>query len=219
MPIVIPNATPAPKPLTEIYNHVKAIAEACPEIIITQQAQHTIVDFCERSLCLKKEEVVNLYSGVSEYTVDAGVGFQVVKVVDLYVNEKKIDPTSVEDLDQNITDWRTKTGTAIGYIHNSHEDIRIIYIPDQTIVDGLRFRFAYRPDYSATEFPDMIFERWFEGILAGVKSRILAITNKPWSDPAGADFYRGVFENAIGAASAMGAKQFGVAKLRVTPCP
>jgi hypothetical protein len=199
--------------------YIRTVAEGCPDLIIEQQIQHTIADFCERSLCLKTEKTIDLVANTASYNVAPAVGTEVVKILNLYVDGKPIDTTSVDEMDESVPDWRTRTGTVIGYLQDSHEDVLLVYIPTSDITGGIRFRYAYRPSILTTDFPDMLYERWFEGILAGAKARVFSITGKPWSDPAQASYLFGMYENAVGAAAAMGAKQFGRAPLRVRACP
>ncbi len=199
--------------------YVSTAVEGAPDVLIEQQLRHTIADFCERSLVLKTEKTANLVAGTSTYTITPDAGTQVVKIIGVYVKNQLVLPTSIEDLDASVTDWRNASGQVIGYILNSHEEIQLVKNPDSSMTDGIRYRYAYRPDLAADDFHDMLYERWFEGLLAGVKGRLFALSGKPWSDPNQAGYYNSAFESAIGAAAAMGAKQFGSAALRVRACP
>lgn len=205
--------------ISVFLSYIATSIEGVPDPLIEQQTRHTLADFCERSLVLKTEKTANLVSGTATYNITPDTDTQVVKVLSVYVDGEPISQTSVEELDESVADWRTATGVIDGYLLTSHEDVQFVRIPDSSITAGIRYRYAYRPDIAAVTFNDMLYERWFEGIMAGIKARLFMISGKPWSDPAQAGYYRGIYEDAIGAAAAMGAKQFGSIALRVRACP
>lgn len=60
---------------------------------------------------------------------------------------------------------------------------------------------SYVPSADAVGIPDVAWDEWRKAIAAGAAARLVAMPNKPWSNPDSVGYLRGLFDTAVREAS------------------
>jgi hypothetical protein len=101
-------------------------------------------------------------------------------------------------LNENISDWITKTGTiADWFTMQTPTRIHLVPYPIEEQIDALLVKLILKPSEDSTSLDDTIFDGWFEAITAGAKYLLTIMLNKEWTDKESAMIYRAVFESEV----------------------
>ncbi len=94
--------------------------------------------------------------------------------------------------------WRDQTAdTPDSFTLPSAGTIRLIGKPTVNITAALVARVALKPTHASTNAADFLFNDWHEGIAHGAKARLMAVADKPWTNPQAALFHERMYKSAI----------------------
>ena len=102
---------------------------------------------------------------------------------------------------------------------------KVFHFPGQTSVRvapldracRLFLRLAFKPSPAATTFDDVLLHDWVKGIAAGVKSELMFIPERPWSNARMAEYYAVQFRREISEAKARVSKDYSMKSKSVRP--
>jgi hypothetical protein len=160
----------------------------CPSIMVRKHIVDTIINFCERTLVLKKVPSTFCFEeDVHTYTLK----FDSDRYVVLAADDIKVgdgDPlirTTETELDGESLNWRSADSPEPRrfFLTNDINQIRIIPVPNVDIDDDTTMYCVVRPRRNQTEFDEFIFEKWMPAIKAGALSEILLIKAGSWYAP------------------------------------
>lgn len=144
-------------------------------------------EFCEQSLVwYALSDPVSFEDGVSDYSIDLPTGARLVTIKEIVSDNGKIKGIPFEDLSREVSDWQGASGYPTHFVMSdlSPPTVRFYPTPNAAMV-GRTFtaRLVYAPSNSSTSLPDMLDSKYRYEIADGVKSILMGIANKPWSNP------------------------------------
>lgn len=164
----------------------------CPEPVLLQALRNAVGEFCTETLIwneLTDEETVSSWP----YDVSVGGDSRLVRIVEVFVDDEPVDPLPA-DQGGSLT-WQTDQGQVEYYTTEGKDQLWLIKQPVSDV--SLRLRLAYKPSPTATSVPSSLLDDWSEEISAGALARVMAIPNRPWSNPQLALFYGNVFDSGV----------------------
>lgn len=170
----------------------------CPTIMIEQAILNATIEFCRESLWWRVDhDPITAMPSVSEYDLSAPSGSAIIRPVSATFEGDDLPPKDTNWLDANVTDWQTDEGNIYYFNVPSHGTVRLVRIPEKLYLNALRVRMALMPSRTATTIDDTIYNHHYETIGHGAKARLMAVPDKPWSNPGEAAYYAGLFEQAV----------------------
>lgn len=178
--------------LTELYAYVEAELPRCPKPLILQNIFTVINDFCERTQAWQDDlDPITVIEDVDTYDLDGEPA-----------NSDIIRPTKVLLNDVELT-------PGLDYTMPSRTQLKLAYTPETDTDDALEVRVCLRLEAGATDICNALWDDWYRAWAAGVKARLMAMPNKPWTDARAAVKYEREYLEMIGDAI-MDAQQGGM---------
>ena len=167
----------------------------CPNPLIKQETVDVLRDFCTRTrLWYERLADIAIVAGTESYSLTSANG-DIASARRVEVNGVAIDPTDELTLDREHTQWRTQQGEVWAYYIGQDRILRLVYIPAST--GTLSVWVNLMPALGATEVQDFLFNDYRDVITLGVRARLLAYPNRPWSNPPAAEVYRQQYEEKV----------------------
>lgn len=210
------------KAYSTLFDDVLPELPGADPAIVLHQIKRTVNDFYERSLFSRERIVANLVAGVATYVVGSSTptDFDVGKVLDVRLNTgssagpQKMQPRTPQQLDIEMPNWDTQTGVPRYYTQSAIDTIVLVLIPNTSYVGGLIITISKLPTYAGIGYDDAVAEKFNEALGAGVKSRMMRMPKKPWSNPQLASQYGAFFDAEVGAAAIIAGRSYGRGRLR-----
>lgn len=191
----------------------------CSEPLAEQAVREAVIEFCQLSnLWRYRCDPVTVKAGQADYDLDdLPRDTTLARLMSVFIDDDKLEPTSEDWLDENLRGWRTGTGRAQFYMQIDPSYMTLVPTPDATSIKGMHITVAVQPSRESTEFPRWINDQYQEALLMGVKARLLKQQGQPWYNPQLSEFYRGRFVLAAGTAADVSARSLVRTRLRTTP--
>lgn len=202
---------------SDLLDEVLPYLAADPSNPVTEHAiKRAVIDFCRASWVWKfLPDPQSVVAGEAFYDLEPDTGTEVVAVMDVTCNGVPLDNKSLDWLNSELPDWRTRAATPKYFTQVDTEQIILAALPDANITNGLTMTLALTPAQSATGFPGWIWSRYVEDISAGALSRLMLMPGKPWTDLANGTDRQQKFQNAIANARASAVRALSRADVRV----
>lgn len=151
---------------------VLSIPMAEPELL-RYETRAAAIEFCNLSEAWRMELLpFNLQVGIDTYYLDPPVSkTEISKIVDVSFKTQEID-----------------------YVLTSANVFKLAKKPDDA-TNQVTMLAAIRPSRDAEVMDGEVAKRYFDGILDGIKARLYAMPQKPWSDGPASVFYRSKMEH------------------------
>ena len=178
--------------ITSFIPYIRPEVPGCPDLMIEQKLMSTLIDFCAKTDIWQEDiDSSTLIPAVKEIEIDVPDGTTLNKILRLrYKDTKEIVATSVDWLDRNEPNWRTKTsGVGDYFIHTGKATIQLVGHASEVETLALRGRMSLKPKRTATTVYDMLYEDYCEAIAAGTKASLMAMSAKEWTNPEMAQVY------------------------------
>lgn len=191
-------------------------AQGAPHLAVSSEIVRAAVKFCELTgAWVETMTPITVVSGTHTYTIPAPSQGQVVHIRSLHYDDFPLLHRAPEELDMERLSWRTDEGKPRWYTQFASTKIRLIPIPDENLTDGLTGEITCKPEMTATQIPDFLFNQYGFGVAAGALASLLSMPNRAWTNPNLAVFYLRQFDSALAAAKIDAAKAFGKAERQV----
>lgn len=170
--------------LPEILQYVNG----APSIMVRTHVRNTIIEFCERTMCLKKQPS-SFYLDEEEHSYTLkfdGDRYRAVAIMECQEGEgdngRPITETTEHWLDATIRNWRNQTGSTARrfFLSDSTNEIRFHPTPTADGDDEIFITANVTIKRDQTEVDEFIWERWEETIQAGALSSLLMIPGATW---------------------------------------
>lgn len=201
---------------------------SCPDIAVEREVRNAAIEFCRRSFAWRQQiDPIPVVAGTGEYSLDSPIqGARIVKIYDVVLTTPQTDPAfapdvrqlfpkTVQALDAANPGWRypqtqlTSNLNVIStnwYTQDSPASILLAGVP---ALDGsLAILASLVPTMTATRMDAWVAEQYYEAICHGAKARLMAVPQKPWSNPPLAGYHAGEFDKAISGANVEAATSF-----------
>lgn len=199
---------------TGLYPHVHAELPGCPQPLYVQHLLRSARALCEKSRVWREDlDPYDITDDEKEYTL--------APTVDGTTYNARIE--CLIEVRQNTEDGVTNgdKGTLINWRDYSFNPNTLVLTfdtaPSDDITDGLEVKAVLVPHLGASDITEWILNNYAEVILAGCKYKLLAMTNKTWSNTTLAAEYRTEWRNGIAKAKADIAREYKDGSSGVSP--
>lgn len=195
---------------------------SCPDAVIKQQMVLALQEFCRETRCWQQTlDPIQLVSGQREYDATPDNNAARVHVLDR-VDCVGLGELHLMDADQQRPiDWSTaqsSTPTRV-YASADGQSFSIYPQPFGHNLPQLLVQVRLVPKLNVQEMPDEVLDKHIEAIASGTKARLMAMINRPWSNPATAGMHRTLFVSAMTDARASSGKTHVARPSFVRPPP
>lgn len=203
-------------PFETFLDDVMPELPGCPTDLALRHIRRTLNDFGfqTRYLTVWLDPISTTAGGAAYGIVPTDTDLQLVRPEEVRYNGDELDPVSVDELNTEEPAWRTETGEPRVYTREDDDQIKLVYIPTTSTTDALRVKVSVTPDFDATGFAKVFYDRFADGIAAGVKARLMSMPKKPWSDPATAEKYLRDYQVEVDTAKHLADKSLSGARRR-----
>ena len=190
---------------TDVNDFLPEILQYCngaPSIMVRKHIVDTVINFCERTLVLKKTPSAFCFEeDVHTYTLK----FDSDRYVALAADDVKIgdgDPlhrTTETELDGEASNWRSAEASEPRryFLTSDINKLRVVPQPNTDIDDDTTMNCVVRPRRNQTEFDEFIFEKWQQAIRAGALADILLVKSGSWYDPQQAQMWEVKYKRLV----------------------
>lgn len=181
-------------------------AYSAPGNFIRQSIIESAREFCRESRYWREDlAAVDTVVDQTDYALTLPSDSEIVDINDLYYSTKRrLLPKTQRQLDNINEQWRTQTGEPYYFQRVDNASVKLVYIPQEVIVDAIQANVILQPDLAATTIDDKILNDYDEAIIYGALYRILRVPGRAWSDLATANYYEGLFREKVKEASSRG---------------
>ncbi len=186
----------------------------CPDFTMETYANRVVREFCARTQIWT--------DWLEEWTVPDHDTYhppvfgkkQIVSVPFLWMDGRRLLGNS-QDFPgtQDGNDSPDRSNTSFAFF--PPDTIRLYFIPSQE--KHFFVRVVFQPTTDATEFPDSIFQLYEDGLVAGLKARLMMQAKQDWSNPELSQYYQRVFNSEVDRAKIHKNKQHTSGPLKVKP--
>lgn len=190
-------------PFETFLDDVMPELPGCTTAMALRYIRRTVNDFGMQTRYLSMWlPAMNVMANQAEYNIEPANGdFQLIRPEEVRFNGNELDPVTIDELNAEIPTWRTEVGEPRLYTREDTANIKLVYVPSTAVTTGLTVKVSYTPDFNASGFDSDFYNRFADGIAAGVKARLMAMPKKPWTDPQTAVAYDVTYQKEV-----MGAK-------------
>lgn len=128
--------------------------------------------------------LIDVVAGQATYSIlSPDADLQVIRPEEVRLNGEEISPFGVDELNAELPSWRTETGEPRLYTRENSDEIILVYVPTVSVAQGLMVKVSYAPDFAAVNgFERVLYDRFADGIAAGIKADLMLMPKKPWTD-------------------------------------
>lgn len=192
----------------------------CPNVLAVHELRRAAQDFCEKTMAWKVIETARAVTAGTETVAaaPADTGMELSEVERVSYDGKRLDPETLDSIEQNHgANWEAHTGTPFAYFQLTPGEIRLYPTPAEDAQTGIVFTLVVKPSDTATGLPDDLAIKYRNAIHTGAKARLMAMTGKPWSNPADAAVHAQEFDSMCGTGHTQAARSFGSARIASRP--
>jgi hypothetical protein len=169
-----------------------------------------VIDFCRRSKVWNVEDDATTATPLGRYyDIVTPSGTALVEIKSIVLDGEPLEPSN--DDSENALD----IGTPKTFKQPSPEIYSLWPTPDSAYSVIVTMTLA--PSRASTTFPSWIAEKYHDAIVAGAKSRLMAMPGQLWTNVQQAMFYRSICDTGVAEAQAEASKGFTRATVRTTP--
>lgn len=182
--------------LREFHRFILPEVIGCPEPTLDLALLQTAYDFCDKSGVWDEiQDPQTIQAGVADYDIDRPSEGIMLRVREVWVDDRAITFMPIREVNQ----MSLSSGSPVYY--NAAADrsqIRLYPTPSET-GQSLKVRAVYAPTMTATALPDVLFNRYIDGIASGTKARLMAMSGAgiTWSNPQMAGVYLTRFNEVL----------------------
>jgi len=192
--------------LEQFLPKVIPFAPGCPEPTALEHLIAAAQDFCETTRLWRFEDSFQLGDDPNVLCTPSDAIIHEIERCDY--NGKKLDPATIDFLDDRHPLWRSDTNEWTGqpewFTQIDPGTVRVVPRPLEpgTVKVWLRLK----PSEDAETLPDFIFKEHSTLISWGALAAILMLPNQTFSDPNRATFFQGKFDQGLGRKQTLGTK-------------
>lgn len=185
----------------------------CPVIVVNHELLRSAQEFFTRSRAwLVTDDPVTVVAEVEEIDLTpADTEQDLVRVEAVWFNGIPGSVKTVDEMDRDVTDWQTATGSPSIIVQLSPDVARLYPIPVDAVL--VKIRKSIRPSDTATGIPDALASAYRDDLAQGAKSRLMLHKDKPWTDETRAAVSAAKFSDSVSTANLDAARSFGKGRI------
>ncbi|MBU9386638.1 phage adaptor protein [Burkholderia multivorans] len=184
--------------LDEFLTKVLPFAPGCPEPTAFEHIRNAAIEFCEETRLWRFEDTFDLGDDPNVVCVPQGAVIHELERCDF--NGQKLDPRSLDWLDDHCPAWRSDTNMLTGspkwFTQICPDTVRVVPMPIER--GRLRVWLRLKPSEDADQLPDFIAAQHRTVIACGALAAILMLPGQTFSDPNRAAYFQAKFDQALG---------------------
>lgn len=207
---------------SSFYDHILPELNGVTPALVDFHLRQTAIEFCqETGIHTLEVAPIDVLAGTSSYVLTSTIaGTEPYQIKNAWFNSRPLDYASIDTLDQSSSYWQAITGTeAMAFTQRQPDTIILYPQPNTALTAGLRVEIILCPTQSATGLQDWVASRYMKQIAAGVKGRLMAMSDKPWTRPEFSSMYTAQFEAAKTRATIDANRSFTRGALSARPRP
>jgi hypothetical protein len=176
---------------------VQAIMRETPEApsaLLESEARQAVIEFCRRSRSWTDYEDILTQPGVAEYRLRPIDGGRVDQVIRARFSNDLGYHQELTKVNRRLFMGAADSGSPT--LFAERPDHIHIY-PYPVNAGSLSLHVVLVPMQTSTAFPDHLFERWREALVAGAAARLLSYSNKPWTNEGKGQLFQRQFDLAV----------------------
>lgn len=181
---------------TDMLPQLLTDAPGCPPMTAVNALRNASVDFCAATNAWNDLlAAFALVDGQRDYTIASPAGARALTVMAIHKDNGRLVPKTLEQIGRDYPGWQTMTSAmpdAFSVVTGGLS-VRLFPTPLNALSAQLSMRVSFAPTIAGTSLPDWVAEKYFECLLDGARSRLLAIPQKAWSDAQLAAYHGGRF--------------------------
>lgn len=168
------------KPLADFLPRLLPYLAGCPAPMAVQALLDSAVAFCEGSMAIRHRiDTFTQPAKLGLIDLDLPAQQSVARVLALWADGVKLSPTAVD----NAPAPSSQSGKpSTYYSQRSGSEFVLILQPTPSAACQVVVDVALRPLYSATQVENDLFELWLPAVVAGAMSRLMAISDQPFTN-------------------------------------
>lgn len=179
------------------YDYVMPELSGANPDIVDIYLRRAAIEFCEEtSVYTADHDPISIIKGIAEYDLEPPEQeTDIVSVKKAWVGDAAIGYVSQDTLNQRPTYWPGETAPRpVAFTQQTQTSIVVFPKPSESLRNGLKMKVVLRPSLTATQIADWVATKYIQEITDGAKAMLMAMPNKPWTQPDGAALYRTQFE-------------------------
>lgn len=169
----------------------------CPNAIVDQAIRNAAIDFCRYTLTWRYTlSPINVVADTAEYALTPPSDSLIESIHYATHDDTPLVKTTEAEMDSE-EGWRDNTTTSPDkYYISSRGTIKLVYTPEDSLINGLDIIVILKPTQTATTLADTLYDDHLEAISHGAKSRLFAKPGKPWTSADAAIYHDAMFMKA-----------------------
>ena len=200
------------------YDYVMPELPGVSTDIVDIYLRRAAIEFCEEtSVYVSDHDPISLIKGIAEYDLEAPESeTDIVSVKKAWVGDAAIEYVSQDTLNQRPVYWPSESAPRPTAFTQQTQTSLIAYPkPSESRRNGLKLKVVLRPSGASTGVVDWLGGKYIQEITDGAKAMLMAMPNKPWTQPDGAALYRAQFESGKTRATIEGQRSFTRTSMQV----
>jgi hypothetical protein len=175
--------------LDDFIPEILQYCNSAPSIMVRKHVLKVAIDFCSKSLVLKKDATAfNPEADTPTYTLAfSGGRYRAIAVDEVKIGDdsQPLRRTTEEEMDHEFANWRSRTSTRPTryFLTEDTNAIRLWPTPSANITDDCDVQATVTILRDQIEIDDFLYEKWEDVIQSGVISRMLLIGSASWYNP------------------------------------
>jgi hypothetical protein len=191
---------------SDFYPDVLLELPQIPLVLADHWLRNTAIEFCQRT----RAHVVDLnpidaVADQIDYAIVAPANLALVVVSAVVFDGEPLAPASPRALARKFGDWKTRRGTPQHYTSQALGTLLIVPGPAASAAGAIEIEAVVKPADDAATIDDDLFQRYRLDLAAGMKGKLMAMSERPWTNAKMAAVYLAQFEAAVNAATAAAA--------------
>ncbi|OWT55268.1 phage adaptor protein [Candidimonas nitroreducens] len=196
--------------LTRVLDEFPAVAQT----VALRALSDATKEFCTRSGAWQDSlDPIAIVAGQDTYDVSLDTGLQLVALVDVRVDGKKVYPVATELA--RLRDNTPGNGSPRGYVQWGPSTIELIRPPADAAQLTVKAALTLALGNTSVDVTDSVLDEYGEYIACGAKARLVRQSNQPWYAPDAVTGYAGPFYDAINNAKRRANTALGSAEVQV----
>ena len=179
------------------YDYVLPEVAGITNDLVDIYLRRSAIEFCEEtSVYSADHDPISLIAGIAEYDLEPPEPqTDIVSVKKAWVGDASISYVSQDTLNQRPTYWPDEEAPRpTAFTQQTQTSVIVFPKPTEALRNGLKMKVMLRPALDAAGIVDWMATKYIQEITDGAKAMLMAMPNKPWSQPDGAAVYRAQFE-------------------------
>jgi hypothetical protein len=187
----------------DFLDHVLTHLKGAPIALVEHELRNAAIQFCEAApVWVEDFTPINVTPSGEDYVVTLPAGVELVRVVNAWFMGGELVRKTPGELTVLYDHWRAQTGTPQFWTQLKFDRLTLVPRQNVTEAEAITGLAQCKPGAEATGVPDEVYAQWYMSIVHGALAQLLAMPEKPWSQPQLAQYHGGLFAAGILAATA-----------------